>query len=72
MLRHVTAIVVGGTESGERIELPDDVEALKALVLEKIDTIADQREAIAKLEHHVEVFRRLAFGKSTEKRRGDA
>jgi transposase len=62
MLQHVTAIVVGGAESGERIELPDDVEALKVLVRE-------QRETIAKLEHNIEVFRRLAFGKSSEKRR---
>lgn len=45
------------------VELPDDVEALKAI-------IAKQAEQIAALEHNVEVFRRLVFGPSSEKRRG--
>ena len=43
-------------------DLPDDVDALKAIV-------SSLREKIAVLEHNVEVFRRLAFGASTEKRR---
>jgi transposase len=54
---------------------PSDVEALKALVLAQKDaldardvTIAEQRELIRKLEHNVEVFRRLAFGRGSDKR----
>lgn len=55
--------------------LPDDVEMLKALLIAQQDaiasrdtTIAQQREQIRKLEHNVEVFRRIAFGRGSEKR----
>jgi transposase len=41
--------------------LPDDVEALKALVRR-------QSELIAKLEHHVQVLTKLVFGPKSEKR----
>ena len=41
--------------------LPDDVDALKALVLK-------MRDDIAKLEHNVEVYKRLAFGAKSERR----
>lgn len=50
--------------SRTQVELPDDVAALKAM-------IAAQQERIAALEHNVEVYRRLAFGPSSEKRRGE-
>lgn len=53
---------MGGTVTSERkVELPDDIAALKALVLK-------QRETIAKLEHNVEIYKKLAFGKSSERR----
>jgi len=59
--------------------LPDDVDALKAIVARQdatistqASTISEQSETIAKLEHNVEVFRRLAFGPSTERRRPDS
>lgn len=50
------------TASRQVDNLPDDIESLKAMV-------ASQRATIARLEHNVEVFRRLAFGASSEKRR---
>lgn len=50
--------------SPSELVLPDDVEALKALVVQ-------QHQQIAELKHNVEVFRRMAFGTSSEKRRGD-
>jgi len=43
-------------------ELPDDVDALKALILERDEKIAAQR-------HTIDVLARIAFGKSSEKRR---
>lgn len=45
----------------EAAGLPSDVESLQALVIE-------QRELIRKLEHNVEVFRKIAFGGGSEKR----
>ena len=52
----------------EQHELPSDVETLKALVVAKDALLAQQREQIAQLEHNVEVFKRLAFGPTSEKR----
>jgi transposase len=45
----------------ESSTLPDDVEALKALVRR-------QSEEIAKLEHHVQVLTKLVFGPKSERR----
>jgi transposase len=45
----------------EVADLPDDVEVLKA-------KIAALEEQIRKLEHNVEIFRRIAFGRGSEKR----
>jgi len=45
----------------EEQQLPDDVVALRAIITE-------QRERIVHLEHNVEVYKRIAFGKSSEKR----
>ena len=42
-------------------QLPDDVDALKALVVHL-------REEVQGLKHNVEVYRRMAFGPSSEKR----
>jgi transposase len=53
--------VADGALMSEAAGLPNDVEALHALVLA-------QREQIRKLEHNVEVFRRIAFGRGSEKR----
>lgn len=53
--------MVGGALVNDPAELPNDVEALKRLV-------AQQVELIRKLEHNVEVFRRIAFGGGSEKR----
>ena len=52
---------MGGAVIEEQHELPNDVDALRALVLK-------QREQIAQLEHNVEVYKRLAFGPTSEKR----
>jgi len=49
-------------------ELPDDVEALKSLVLAHRAEIDKKDSRIAHLEHSVEVYKRLAFGKSSERR----
>ena len=51
-----------------RTELPDDVEALKSLVLAHRAEIDKKDSRIAHLEHNVEVYKRLAFGKSSERR----
>ena len=54
---------------------PSELEALRALVIEQQDAIAArdaklaaQDALIRKLEHNVEVFRRIAFGRGSEKR----
>lgn len=51
--------------SRTQVELPDDIAALKALVVK-------QAEQIALLEHNVECYRRMLFGPSSEKRRGES
>ncbi|MEZ6038834.1 MAG: IS66 family transposase [Planctomycetota bacterium] len=55
--------------------VPSEVEALRALLIEQQDAlaardakIAAQEDLIRKLEHNVEVFRRIAFGSGSEKR----
>ena len=59
-------------------ELQREVEALKAALREREAVIAERDVAIAqrdvriaRLEHHVELYRKLAFGRSSEKRRPD-
>lgn len=47
---------------------PTDVEALRAQVAALQQQIALRDELIRKLEHNVEVFRRIAFGRGSEKR----
>lgn len=54
---------------------PSELAALRALLIEQQDAIAArdariaaQDELIRKLEHNVEVFRRIAFGRGSEKR----
>ena len=54
---------------------PNELELLRRLVVEQQDAlaardakIAAQTELIRKLEHNVEVFRRIAFGRGSEKR----
>ena len=60
---------MGGTVTNEqRHDLPSDVDALKLLIAERDATILAQREVIAALEHNVEVFKRMAFGRSSERR----
>jgi transposase len=48
--------------------LPHDVASLKTLVLSHRQTIDQQREEIARLEHNNQLLARLVFGKSSEKR----
>jgi len=50
-------------------ELPDDVEVLKALILERDEKIAERDEKIAAQRHAIDVLTRIAFGRSSEKRR---
>jgi transposase len=60
-----------GTEnqqSNPLLPLPDDVEALKALIRRQSAEITQQSETIAKLEHHVAVLTKLVFGPKSEKR----
>jgi transposase len=49
-------------------ELPDDVAALKDLVIEKATLVEDLMSRIERLEHNAEVFRKLALGPKSEKR----
>ncbi len=65
-----------GVVTKERIDLPDDVEVLKAKLAECLATIAERDttiaallQKIADLEHNVEVFRRMLFAPSSEKRK---
>jgi len=55
-------------------ELPHDIESLKALVVASQQTIDEQSETIARLQHNNEVLTKLIFGKKSEKRlpAGDA
>jgi len=50
------------------LELPHDVEALKALVVSHLQTITRQCEEIARLEHNNEVLTKMIFGRKSEKR----
>lgn len=59
-----------------RSELPDDVATLKALIAERDDaiaecemTIAERDEKITAQRHTIDVLTRIAFGRSSEKRR---
>ena len=47
---------------------PSDVEQLRAQIAALQQQIAARDELIRKLEHNVEVFRRIAFGRGSEKR----
>lgn len=51
-------------------QLPDDIEALKALLIERDSKITEQAQEMADLRHNVEIYRRMAFGPSSEKRPG--
>jgi transposase len=50
-------------------QLPSEVDVLRTLVVERDAELAKLRQENADLRHNVEVFRKLAFGPSTEKRR---
>jgi transposase len=57
------------------LDLPDDIESLRALVVTHLQTIEQQSatithqsEKIARLEHNNQVLTRLIFGKKSEKR----
>lgn len=49
-------------------ELPDDVEALKALVAQHVDLLAQRDEKIAAQRLVIEHLSKIAFGKKSEKR----
>jgi transposase len=49
-------------------ELPDDVEALKALIAEKEALLAEREAVIARLEHQVHVLSCIAFEPRSERR----
>ena len=51
------------------LELPDDVEALKALIAERDTGIAERDARIAAQSHTIDILTRIAFGRSSEKRR---
>ena len=64
-----------GVVTKERVELPNDVEALKAMVAERDtllaerDTLLAERDAeIAHLAHRVDVLTRMAFEPNSERR----
>ncbi len=50
------------------LQLPSDIDALKALVVSHVQTIEHQSETIARLEHNNQVLTKLIFGKKSEKR----
>ncbi|MFQ5745484.1 MAG: IS66 family transposase [Acidobacteriota bacterium] len=50
------------------LELPPDIDSLKALVVTHLETIEHQSETIARLEHNNQILRKLVFGKKSEKR----
>lgn len=50
------------------MELPDDIESLKALVVTHLQTIESQSEKISELAHTNELLRKLVFGKKSERR----
>jgi hypothetical protein len=50
------------------MELPDDIESLKALVATHLQTIESQSEKISELAHTNELLRKLVFGKKSERR----
>lgn len=50
------------------LELPHDVEALRALVLAERQTLASLRETIAQLEQHNRLLAKMVFGRTSEKR----
>ena len=54
-----------------RSELPHDIEALKALLATCQQTIEHQSDTIARLEHNVDVLRKMIFGKKSERRPPD-
>ena len=50
------------------LELPHDIDSLKALVVAHRMTIGRQSEEIARLEHNNQILTKLIFGKKSEKR----
>jgi transposase len=59
--------VVGGAVMSDAASLPSDAE-LRATIATLQAKVAEQLEHIRKLEHHVEVLRKIAFGGGSEKR----
>ena len=51
-----------------KLELPDDVDALKVLIAERDERIAEHVERIARLEHEVKILTQAAFGPKSERR----
>jgi transposase len=52
--------------------LPDDVDALRAIVLAQAAALADQRELIARLRLQLARLRRMQFGRSSERLAAEA
>lgn len=52
-------------------KLPDDVAALKTLIVERDERIAARDEKIAAQLHTIDILTKIAFGKSSEKRRSE-
>jgi transposase len=50
------------------LELPHDIDSLRALVVAHRQTIGQQRDEIARLEHNNQVLTKLIFGRKSEKR----
>ena len=50
------------------LELPQDVDALRALVLTQRQWLAERDETITQLEHQNRVLAKLVFGRSSEQR----
>lgn len=50
-------------------DLPDHVDTLKALIAERDAKLAERDEKIAAQSHTIDLLTRIAFGRSSEKRR---
>ena len=61
-------VVQADTVATRASDLPDDVEALKALVIERDEVIAEHKATIVEQRYLIEHWKRVAFGKKSEKR----